>query len=37
MTTINLTNGYFIEIDDLNYTLKQRYKGKTKDGEERRR
>lgn len=35
MTTINLTNGYFIEIDDLNHTLKQRYKGKTKDSKER--
>lgn len=35
MTTINLTNGYFIEIDDLNHTLKQRYKGNTKDGKER--
>lgn len=35
MTTINLTNGYFIEVDDLNHTLKQRYKGKKKDGEER--
>lgn len=29
---INLTNGFFIEIDDLNHTLKQKYIGKKKDG-----
>ena len=30
---ITLTNGYFIEVDERNYTLKQKYLGKTKDGE----
>lgn len=30
---ITLTNGYSIEIDERNYTLKQKYEGKTKDGE----
>ena len=29
---INLTNGFFIEIDDLNHTLKQKYIGEKKDG-----
>lgn len=29
---INLINGYYIEVDPLNYTLKQKYKGTTKDG-----
>lgn len=33
MTTINLKNGYYIEIDNLNHTLKQRFQGKTKSGE----
>lgn len=32
MTIIELTNGYYIEIDELNYTLKQEYNGLTKDG-----
>lgn len=32
MTTINLKNGYYIEIDNLNHTLKQRFQGKTKSG-----
>ena len=33
---IELTNGYFIEIDKLlNYTLKQRKPGKTKSGEDK--
>lgn len=35
MTIINLKNGYYIEIDPLNYTLKQKYIGKTKSGEEK--
>ena len=30
-----LTNGYFIEIDSLNHTLKQKYIGENKNGEER--
>lgn len=30
MTRINLTNGYFIEIDPMCYTLKRTYKGKKK-------
>lgn len=29
---ITLTNGYYIEIDELNHTLKQEYVGKDKDG-----
>lgn len=32
MVIINLTNGYFIEQEPLNYTLKQRFKGEKKDG-----
>ena len=32
---VRLTNGYFIEVDSLNHTLKQKYTGKTKDGEEK--
>lgn len=31
--TIELIDGYFIEVDELNHTLKQRYQGETKDGE----
>ena len=33
MVEIKLQDGYFIEVDPLNYTLRQRYSGKTKDGE----
>lgn len=33
--TIELIDGYFIEVDELNHTLKQRYQGKTKDGEKK--
>lgn len=33
MTTIELSNGYFIDIDPLNYTLRQRYTGQAKSGE----
>lgn len=29
---IVLTNGFFIEIDELNHTLKQKYIGEKKDG-----
>lgn len=29
---VTLAEGYYVEIDSLNYTLKQRYRGKTKDG-----
>ena len=32
---ITLTNGYFVEVDERNYTLKQKYLGKTKEGEDR--
>lgn len=35
MTTITLKNGYYIEIDPLNYTLRQKYTGETKLGEKR--
>ena len=33
--TIELINRYFIEVDELNHTLKQRYQGETKDGEKK--
>lgn len=32
---VNLMDGYFVEIDPLNYVLKQRYSGKDKDGNTR--
>lgn len=32
MTRIDLKNGYYIEIDTLNYTLRREYIGKNKDG-----
>lgn len=32
MGTIELLDGYYIEIDPLNYTLKQRYQGMSRDG-----
>lgn len=32
MVRINLLNGYFIEWEPLNYTLKREYQGKKKDG-----
>lgn len=35
MTTITLKNGYYIEIDPLNYTLRQKYTGKTKSVEKK--
>ena len=35
MTTITLKNGYYIEVDPLNYTLRQKYTGATKSGEKR--
>ena len=35
MTTITLKNGYYIEIDPLNYTLRQKYTGETSSGEKR--
>lgn len=34
MTTVKLIRGYYVEIDDYNHTLKQRYTGKTKDGKD---
>lgn len=30
---ITLNYGYYIEVDTYNYTLKQKYDGKTKDGD----
>ena len=33
--TIELIENYFIEVDELNHTLKKRYKGKTKEGVEK--
>ena len=35
MTTIALKKGYYIEIDPLNYTLRQKYTGETKSGEKK--
>ena len=35
VTTIELLDDYFIEVDELNHTLKKRYMGKTKEGEEK--
>jgi hypothetical protein len=35
MTTIKLINGYFVEVDPFNYTLKRKYMVKNKDGIER--
>lgn len=32
---INLSNGYYIDSDPLNYILKQSYTGKTNDGKEK--
>lgn len=32
---VNLTNGYFIEIDQLNHTLKKHFTGKDKNGNEK--
>lgn len=36
MGIIKLANGYYIEIDPLNYTLRQEYIGKTKEGQEKK-
>lgn len=36
MRIIKLINGYYIEIDPLNYTLRQEYIGKTKEGKEKK-
>lgn len=33
--TVELQDGYFVEIDPLNYTLRQRYTGQDKDGNEK--
>lgn len=35
MTKIEIRDGYFIEVDEMNATLKKKYIGKTKDGEEK--
>lgn len=35
MTKIELKNGYYIEVDEMNATLRQKYAGKTKTGEEK--
>lgn len=32
MTTINLKNGFYIEVDSFNHTLKQIFQGKTESG-----
>lgn len=33
MTTVLLIRGYYVEIDDYNHTLKQKFIGQTEDGE----
>ena len=33
--TVELQDGYFVEIDPLNHTLRQRYAGQDKDGNEK--
>jgi hypothetical protein len=35
MTKIELFNGYYIEVDDMNCTLRQRYIGEKKNGEKK--
>ncbi|MGO5051439.1 hypothetical protein ACTQ6A_02810 [Lachnospiraceae bacterium LCP25S3_G4] len=35
MTTVTLANGYYIEIDPLNHTLKREYAGMDKQGNEK--
>lgn len=35
MTTVELKGGYFVEIDPMNYTLKQRYTATAKTGEKK--
>lgn len=35
MTKIELRDGYYIEVDEMNATLRQKYTGKTKEGEEK--
>lgn len=30
--TVELIDGYYVEVDELNHTLKQRFKGETKEG-----
>ena len=35
MTKIVLKDGYFIEVDEMNATLKQKYTGKSKEGDEK--
>ena len=35
MATIILTDNFFIDVDPLNYTLKEKFEGKTKDGIEK--
>lgn len=32
MATIILSNNFFIDVDPLNYTLREKFEGKTKDG-----
>lgn len=34
--TVELQDGYFVEIDSLNHTLRQRYAGQDKDGDFKR-
>lgn len=36
MSAIELKNGYYISIDTMCYTLKQKYTGKNKSGEEKK-
>ena len=36
MARIELKNGYYIEVDSLNYTLRQKYIRNAKDGSKKR-
>lgn len=35
MMQIQLTKSHYIDVDEFNYTLKEKYAGKTKDGKEK--
>lgn len=35
MATIILSNNFFIDVDPLNYALREKFEGKTKDGTEK--
>lgn len=35
MVVVNLIDNYFVEVDEMNHTLKQKFTGKDKDGNEK--